>query len=120
MGGSAWYRPPRNSQQNPLHKQARRAKRALLPATALFLKDGGNRAKAPARVLDLPEGNEAWIPGGFKSWFPKAGVTGAEVAQLAVRNIQIMPNRNDLQIKAAFELRRTNTPFWEAFPLHER
>jgi hypothetical protein len=91
--------------KNPLNKQARRAKRAAMLATRLFLRDPGNRDTEMGRLKNLPESSEADLLAEYRSWFAREGITGDQVARLAVQNIHLMPNWNNLQIKAAHAVR---------------
>jgi hypothetical protein len=86
-------------------KQGRRAKRALLLATYLFLKDPGNRTTELARVKTLSALNEANLLAEYRSWFAKGAVTGRACSDLAVQTMARMPKWNNLQIKSAKAVR---------------
>jgi hypothetical protein len=74
------------------NREARRAKRAIMMVTSLYINDLGYRNQEMTRVKGLPETSEADLVAELKSWFTLPNITGAQVAQHAVANIKAMPN----------------------------
>jgi hypothetical protein len=91
--------------KDPRNKEARRAKRALMLATKLFLDDKKRQEAELKRLVDLPEDKEDGLLAEYLSWFPKDKVKPKDVAKLAVDNIGKMPKWNNLQVKAARMIR---------------
>jgi hypothetical protein len=68
----------------------------------------------PGPPPNLPEGNEAALRAEIESWFPDAGVAGAQVAADALANIARMPKWNNVNFGAADAVRgvyHVNKPF---------
>jgi hypothetical protein len=82
-------------------KEARRAKRALLLATRLFLTNKTYLKAEMERVLALPETSEKDLLAEYLSWFATDKVKPSAVAKLAVENIGSMPNWDNLQCRAS-------------------
>ncbi len=86
--------------KDPRNKDARKAKRALILATKLFLDNKKYQKTELERVMALPEDSETDLLAEYLSWFAKDKVKGQDVAKLAVQNIGNMPKWNNLQVKA--------------------
>ena len=90
---------------NPFRASARRAKRSLMLLASLFIEDAGLRRNEVKRVHDLPDTHESDRVAEIKSWFIVEGVTDDAVATLARRNIDRMPNWNNVNVEAAQTVR---------------
>jgi hypothetical protein len=90
---------------NPLTKSARRAKRSLMLLAQLFIADDLMRRDEVQRIKGLSEGSERDLVAEMKSWFPKAGVTGSDIAKVAKDNIALMPKWNNVNVVAKDAIR---------------
>jgi hypothetical protein len=87
------------------NREARRAKRALMLATSVFIEDVAYRQQEMDRVRLLSETSEADLLAELRSWFTLPNVTGRVVADHAVANIDLMPNWNNINYDASTAVR---------------
>jgi hypothetical protein len=92
-------------ESNEQGKQGRKAKRALILATYVFLKNTAARDTEIVRVKALSSLNEPNLLVEYRSWFARGAVTGKEVADHAVQTMSQMPKWNNLQIKSSRAVR---------------
>ena len=83
---------------NPMNKSERRAKRSLMLLASLFIEDAKFRGDEVLRVKNLPDKGEADLLAELQSWFSRDGVADDEVASLALRTIDRMPNWNNINV----------------------
>lgn len=105
LGGQLSLGATGSSAQRTINREPRRAKRALMLVTSLFLENQNYRNEELRRVKRLPEGSEADLLAELKSWFTVAGATGAAVAQQAETNIGRMPRWNNVNIDPQLAVR---------------
>jgi len=105
LGGKLSLGATGTSAQRTTNREPRRAKRALMLVTSLFLQDQAHRMQEISRVEHLPEGSETDLLDELKSWFTVPGVSGATVAAQAVTNIRQMPTWNNVNIDPQLAVR---------------
>ena len=84
-----------SSTERTTNREARRAKRALMLVTKLFLTNLGFLAEEITRIKSLPETSEINLLAELKSWFTLPAVTPGMVADVAESNILLMPTWNN-------------------------
>lgn len=79
--------------------------RCGLNTNAASVKSVSWRARAPIQVENLPDKAEPDLLAEIQSWFIRDGVAEDEVASLALRTIDRMPNWNNINIDASHTVR---------------
>lgn len=105
LGGTLSLGATGSSDSRTANREGRRAKRALMLVTSLYLNDLGKRKLELNRVKALPETSETNLLDELKSWFTLPGITGTQVATDAVQHIAQMPNWNNINIDPMHAIR---------------
>lgn len=94
-----------SSDDRTTNREARRAKRALMMATSLFLENPAYLTIEMARIKLLPETSTADLLAELRSWFIVPGVTPGMVADEALANIASMPNWQNVNVPPELAVR---------------
>ncbi|CAH0351062.1 hypothetical protein [Aquabacterium sp. CECT 9606] len=105
IGGMLSLGATGSSADRTTNREPRRAKRALMLATRLFLTDPAFLAIELARVKVLPETSEPDLLAEMRSWFTIPGVTPGMVADDALANIASMPNWQNVNVPPSLAVR---------------
>lgn len=97
------------------NREVRRAKRALMLVTKLFLTNLPYLAEEIIRIKALPETSEANLLAELRSWFILPGVTPGMVADVAEENILLMPTWNNQNMNPTSVRGHWDTTFAKSF-----